>query len=258
MKFIIFSGTTEGRDISARLNAMGHDVTVSVATDYGRVKQGEGDVKILEGRMDEAQMENVIADYDLCIDATHPYAAEAGANIKKACERAGIRYMRLARAVSDIPDDSMIFADASKASEYLETTKGNVLLTTGAKEIGAFEKIERERLFVRILPSMLSLKAAEDAGVRPENIIAMEGPFSEEMNELLIREKQIKYLVTKDGGVKGGFPQKAGACEKTGAKLLLIDRPSGREGMNEEEIITEINNIENNKEIILSGKEGKS
>ena len=111
---------------------------------------------------------------------------------------------------------------------------------------------------ISVLPSMLSLKAAEDAGVRPENIIAMEGPFSEEMNELLIREKQIKYLVTKDGGVKGGFPQKAGACEKTGAKLLLIDRPSGREGMNEEEIITEINNIENNKEIILSGKEGKS
>ena len=41
MKIVIFSGTTEGRRLSRALASLGVPVWVCVATEYGRVDQGE-------------------------------------------------------------------------------------------------------------------------------------------------------------------------------------------------------------------------
>ena len=41
MRFVIFSGTTEGRKLSALLAEAGAKVTVCVASDYGSEEQGE-------------------------------------------------------------------------------------------------------------------------------------------------------------------------------------------------------------------------
>lgn len=40
MKVILFGGATEGRTLSRELAALGVEVTVCVATDYGREEQG--------------------------------------------------------------------------------------------------------------------------------------------------------------------------------------------------------------------------
>ena len=53
----------------------------------------------------------------------------------------------------------------------------------------------------------------------------MQGPFSQELNEALIRQFHIAVLVTKDGGAAGGFPEKVQAARSTGAALILIRRP---------------------------------
>ena len=76
-----------------------------------------------------------------------------------------------------------------------------------------------------MLPSHESLTACEAAGVPRSNILALQGPFSRELNEALIRQYKIKFLVTKDGGKAGGFSEKAAAAEAAGAQLVLIRRP---------------------------------
>ena len=53
----------------------------------------------------------------------------------------------------------------------------------------------------------------------------MQGPFSREMNTATIRQYDIRWLVTKDGGAAGGFPEKAAAARETGAGLLVLRRP---------------------------------
>ena len=40
MNVVVFSGTTEGRELSRRLAALGIEVTVSVATRWGRKSRG--------------------------------------------------------------------------------------------------------------------------------------------------------------------------------------------------------------------------
>jgi precorrin-6x reductase len=84
-----------------------------------------------------------------------------------------------------------------------------------------------------------SLTACEELGIPHRNIIAMQGPFSIEINEALLRQYQIRYLVTKDGGKVGGFEEKVVAARHTGAQLVVISRPEEGGGASLEEILQE-------------------
>ena len=64
------------------------------------------------------------------------------------------------------------------------------------------------------------------AGGPHANIIALQGPFTRELNEALMRRIDIGYLVTKDGGTPGGFGEKAQAARNVGARLVVIRRPA--------------------------------
>lgn len=226
MKFVIFSGTTEGRRLSYALAALGGSVTVCVATEYGREEQGDAPgITLLSGRMDEGEMRRTVRGADLCVDATHPYATQASRTIRAACDAEKTPLLRLLREGSGVPAGAEAFACASDAAEWLSRTQGNILLTTGAKELSVFAPLGGERLYPRVLPLASSLEACAAAGVPGRNILALQGPFSRELNEALIRQYHIRYLVTKDGGRAGGFEEKAAAAQATGAKLVLIRRP---------------------------------
>ena len=109
--------------------------------------------------------------------------------------------------------------------QELARTEGNVLLTTGAKELGAFSPIAPERCYPRVLPTQEGIAACEAAGVPHRNIIAMQGPFSRALNEALIQQFEIRWLVTKDGGAAGGFAEKAQAAAQCGVQLIVLRRP---------------------------------
>jgi len=225
MNVFLFGGTTEGRTLSRELAARGAAVTVSVATDYGAEEQGEAaGVAVLTGRRSAAEMAALLRGFDLCIDATHPYAAEASRNIRAACEAAGVPLRRLLRAASDT-EDLILLSTAEEAAVYLSKTEGNILLTTGSKELRAFAALDANRLYPRVLPSHEGIAACEAAGVPHRNIVAMQGPFSAELNAALIRQFHIAWVVTKDGGAAGGFPEKAAAARETGARLIVLRRP---------------------------------
>ena len=237
MRCVIFGGTTEGRTLSHRLARLGTEVTVCVATAYGREEQGETPgIRVLAGRLDEAGMVRVVSGADVCVDATHPYAAEASRNIRAACGRTGTKLLRLLREKSGIPEGARVFADAAGAAAWLADVSGNILLTTGAKELRAFAPLGGGRLYPRVLPSQESLAACEMAGIPRSNILALQGPFTQELNEALIRQYHIRFLVTKDGGRAGGFAEKAAAAAATGAELILLRRPE-EEGLDYETVL---------------------
>ena len=238
MRVVLFSGTTEGRAFSKQLGALGADVLVSVATDLGAEEQGSAPgVTVRAGRLEPEEMTALLQGADLCIDATHPYAVEATKNIRAAAARAGVEYHRLLRAPSPLPEGALVFAGAAEAAQELARTEGNVLLTTGAKELGAFSPIAPERCYPRVLPTREGIAACEAAGGVPHrNIIAMQGPFSRALNEALIQQFEIRWLVTKDGGAAGGFAEKVQAAQSTGAQLVVLRRPP-EQGQTAQEIL---------------------
>lgn len=226
MKIVVFSGTTEGRELSRKAAAMGADVAVSVATPLGAEEQGQmPGVTVHTGRLLPDAMQALLQGADLCVDATHPYAVEATKNIQAAAQAAGVEYHRLLRAASTLPAGSVVLDSAAQAAQYLAAVQGNVLLATGAKELAAFAALDAERLYPRVLPTVAGITACENAGIPHRNIIAMQGPFTLELNLALMQQFHIRYLVTKDGGSAGGFAEKAQAAAQSGAVLVVLRRP---------------------------------
>ncbi len=237
VRIVLFSGTTEGRRLSHALAGLGARVTVCVATEYGAEEQGTApNITVHTGRMEPPAMAELLRGADLCIDATHPYAAAATANIQQAAALAKVACKRLLRPASPLPAGSLIAPDAAGAAALLQNTTGNVLLTTGAKELSAFAGLGAGRLYPRVLPVAASLHACEAAGIPHRNILAMQGPFSAELNLALLHQFDIRYLVTKDGGTQGGFAEKAQAAQAAGVTLMVIRRPADA-GETEDEIL---------------------
>ena len=226
MRILIFGGTTEGRLLAQALSERGVPAAVCVATELGAEElSGLAHITVLAGRKTQAEMAGLLQGVSRCVDATHPYAVEVSQNIRAACAAAGVPLRRLLRRESPLPPDSVRVDSAKEAAALLAGREGNILLATGAKELPAFAPLDRSRLFPRVLPAEESLLACRRAGIPPKNIIAMHGPFSQKLNEALLEQFHIRWLVTKDGGAAGGFPEKAAAAQSAGAALVVIRRP---------------------------------
>ena len=165
MKLIIFGGTTEGRELSERMAAAGAQVTVCVATEYGGETQPSGEnLAVRVGPMTAAEKQALLRGADLCVDATHPYASHITASVLEACEAVGTPYRRLLRSESEA-DGAIVFESAAEVAAYLQEREGNILLTTGAKELPAFVPLDPARLYPRVLASHAALDACEAIGV---------------------------------------------------------------------------------------------
>ncbi len=225
MNILIFGGTTEGRLLAEALSKLGAEVTVSVATPLGAEKlAGLAGVTVWTGRKTAPELVPLLSPFDLCVDATHPYAAEATANIRTACKRADIPLRRLLRPVSET-EGVVRVGSCAQAAAFLAESEGTILLTTRSKELFFFAVLDLRRLFARVLPTHDGIRACEALGLPHSHILALQGPFSQKLNEAVLEQYQIHWLVTKDGGKAGGFEEKLAAARQTGASVLLVGRP---------------------------------
>lgn len=242
-KIFVFSGTTEGKLISRALSKASIYHTVFVATEYGKLVMDPSEyADIKEGRMDADDMEKLFTESTpkYVIDATHPYAVEVTKNIRKSCEKAGVieSYVRVVRRCENTNEYEHAVSCAD-AIDKLKSTDGNILLTTGVKTLPEYMAQDeiKDRIYARILPSVESLNIALNTGIKPGHIIAQEGPFSTQSNEALISQYDIKVLVTKNSGDRGGFKEKIEAALNKNIKVIVIDQESVDEGISVEEAI---------------------
>ena len=225
--------------------------TVCVATDYGEeVMEHTEYVQIRQGRLDVPEMEALMrsGDYAVVVDATHPYATAVSENVRMACKAVDMPYLRYLRDAGgaagsktsdahqstsisgrDAGTDSSItwVNSAAEAATYLETQSGNIFLTTGSKELHVFtERIsDPGRLFIRVLPSASVITECRNLGMEGKQICAMQGPFSAEMNIAMLKQTDAAFLVTKDTGTTGGYPEKEQAAHQLGVRMVVIRRP---------------------------------
>ncbi len=230
---LIFGGTTEGRQEALRLKAQGAEVTVSVTSDYARGLLPK-DMPCHVGALDAEKMLEFIRQLApaLVKDATHPYAVTASRNIRACCHALNIPYERIER-----PKEAHIWQtdvwhvpDTQAAAEALGRTEGRALLTTGSHTLREYTRaVSPERLWVRVLPTLSALTLCGEAGVEPSHIIAMQGPFSYDLNAAMYDQLGIKVMVTKDSGANGGVDEKVLPALAREIQVIMIDRPREEE-----------------------------
>ena len=249
-EILIFAGTTEGRELSEYLAAAGIAHTLCVATEYGKiVLKKHPCVKVHKGRMDREEMESYIknGNFGAVVDATHPYAEVVTQNIRRAMQDMDIPYLRLKREsnVTSSYEKIQYFKDSVSCARALEKTDGNILLTTGSKELSVFVKFidKKERLYARVLPGIESLQLCMDCGIAGRQILALQGPFSTQMNEAMLRQYQIKWLVTKASGNAGGYQEKLDAAQNLDIPVFVIGCPAEQECHTFEEVCGQLEKI---------------
>ena len=167
----VFAGTTEGRELAEFLAGQPVQATVCVATEYGETLLPEAEnVTVLAGRIPVEDIIRMLQEtrFDLVIDATHPYAASITESICTACRETETEYLRLLRQSSRQAEDVVCVENAAAAAAFLARTQGNILLTTGSKELAAYSAIPdfAQRVYARVLPMDASLAASVPAAGR--------------------------------------------------------------------------------------------
>ncbi len=242
-KILIFAGTTEGRKLSEYLCERKTEHTVCVATEYGGIVLQKNPYAIVHtGRMNCLEMRDFFTNQgcEIVVDATHPYATEVTNNLRNASESENIKYLRLKRDtdISIDYDNVHFFSDNETCAKALNNTVGNILLTTGSKELNVYCKKQnlKERLFVRVLPGIESISLCMQNDIVGKHIIALQGPFTTNLNEALIDQYNIRCLVTKKSGTAGGWYEKIEAAKNKGIPVYVVGQGSQDNGMSFEEV----------------------
>lgn len=268
-KVLLFAGTVEGRTVAEFLNQHRIPTRVCVATEYGESLLPQGEyLEISHQRLEQEEMEQLMEQMQdgLVIDATHPYAQIVTENIETACIRTGTAYLRVVRGESEFlkkivsgtgdtnGDQSPVIEEYSEgeysprvvyvkgmreAVEYLEKTEGNILVTTGSKELASYTALSnyQERIYARVLSLVEVVKSCAALGLEGKHLICMQGPFSMEMNREMIRQVNAAWMVTKESGKAGGFMEKYLAARETGCGMVIIGRPKKEKGSTLEECL---------------------
>lgn len=229
-KVLVFAGTTEGRELAELLADSNIKCSVCVATDYALELMNDKRLDVHCGRLTEEEMEVLMRDgsFDVVVDATHPYAQIVSQNVRQAADKESISLIRLRRSTESTEEGFVSFKTHEECSAWLSFQTGNILLTTGSKDLGSYAKNEtiKNHLFVRVLPGEESIRLCTANGITGRQIIAMQGPFSAQMNECILREYSIDWMVTKISGHAGGFEEKVEAAKKAGVGVCAILPPS--------------------------------
>jgi precorrin-6A/cobalt-precorrin-6A reductase len=225
---MVLAGTKDGRILAERLFERGLPVLATTVTEYGS-RLFQAGIYLRTGPFNKEDFRQVIYknNIELIIDATHPYARDISEIAIAVSGECKVKYLRYERENTLQEYANIIHAkDLDEAIRILGNYQ-QIFLTTGSKSLDRFMKlIDRgKRLMVRVLPKSEILKKCEDIGLSPENIIAIKGPFSSEMNYQMFKEYKADVVVTKDSGIIGGVPEKIEAASRLKLPVVLIQRP---------------------------------
>jgi precorrin-6A/cobalt-precorrin-6A reductase len=229
---MVIAGTADARQVIQEILKLNIRIAATVTTKLGNESlPSHPDLRVFEGKLTCEGMVQLMKDAGvIClVDASHPFAREASVNAMEACRQADIPYLRYERAKTEADDERVIRVPGFKeAGEQAAGLEGNILFAAGSNQLEIMTSSipdYRTRLFVRVLPDSRMIARCEAAGLTANNILAMKGPFTIEMNMEMLKYCKASILITKDSGETGGTQEKLEAAFRLGVRVIMVERP---------------------------------
>lgn len=230
---LVLAGTLDGRELAAYLAQSGQQVLVSVVSSYGRSLAELPGISVHTGQLSLDGMKALITVQGITavVDASHPYAENVSVNAMAACAASHIRYIRYERSEVSVPDYGQLHLtrDAGEAAKIAAGLGKVVFLTTGSRTLQVFKNeplLQNCRVIARVLPQPDVVNECINLGFSPGDIVAMQGPFSRELNIALFKEFGAEVIITKNSGTIGGADTKLAAAMELGLPIVMIGRPA--------------------------------
>ncbi|WP_156687868.1 cobalt-precorrin-6A reductase [Mycobacterium sp. Marseille-P9652] len=218
MRVLLLGGTAEARALAKALHPQ-VDIVSSLA---GRVPDPAlpvGPVRI-GGFGGVPGLRQYLADnhIDAVVDATHPFAATMTAHAALACDEMRIPLLVLARPAWDPGGAIVVASDVEAAKVVALQGYPRVFLTTGRSGVEAFAGSDAWFLIRAV--------TEPDAAVLPRRtrLVLSRGPYRYDDELGLLREHDIKALVTKNSG--GDMTRaKLDAAAALNIPVVMVARP---------------------------------
>ena len=216
-RVLVLGGTGEARRLATALVEAGADVLSSLAGRVADPVLPPGRVRVggfggVEG------LAQALAEVDVVVDATHPFAAVMTGNAAAAAAATGTPLLRLQRPgwTAGPGDDWRRVSGLDEAAAAV-TDAASVFLTTGRQGLAAFAGLPGAVLVRSVDPPEPPLPARC-------TVVLARGPFTVEEETALMREHAVDVLVTKDSG--GAMTAaKLTAARDLRVPVVLVRRP---------------------------------
>lgn len=230
---LLLGGTSDSRDLAAFLTGRGLSVLVSAVTGYGgQLARETNATKVHTGALTTEDLQNIVITHRIkaIVDATHPYAERISTLAMNTAEKLQIGYCRYERPETKGISTGKVFLVSSltEAAATAANLGSPIFLTIGSKGLPEFLRapcLKGCRIIVRVLPTPGVIEQCQMFGLTPQDIIAMQGPFSLDLNIAMFRQTGARVLVTKDSGPAGGADAKMQAAAALGIPVVVIVRP---------------------------------
>lgn len=231
---LVVAGTSDARELALQIKGAGYALLTSVVTENATKGMKEVGLPVRFGRLNETELTELMVNgrISVVVDASHPFAEEASKNTIAAASRANIPYIRYERERMNIQDHPLIsyVDDYEEAADMAAKKQGIIMLTTGSKTLKVFADklltLPNTTLIARMLPRKDNMEKCEELGIEQKYIVAMQGPFTKELNTALYKQYKVTLMITKESGKVGAVDEKLEAALELGIETIMIGRPS--------------------------------